>query len=96
MNKRDFIKKMSLATLASPFYGSALSSWVADVANIPVGDLASNDDFWLKIRSDYKLKPDYINLESGYYNIIPTPTLNAMIEHAQMVNYEGSHYMRTV
>ncbi len=96
MNKRDFIKKMSFATLGSPFYASAISSWVEDVANIPVKDLASNNEFWLKIRSDYKLKPDYINLESGYYNIIPTRTLNAMIDHAKMVNYEGSHYMRTV
>ena len=96
MDKRDFIKKISLAALAAPISSSAISSWVEDVVNIPVNDLASNNDFWLKIRSDYKLKPDYINLESGYYNIIPTPTLNAMMDHAKMVNYEGSYYMRTV
>ena len=42
------------------------------------------------------MKPDYINLESGYYNIIPNPTLNHMLDHAKMVNYEGSYYMRTV
>ncbi len=96
MNKRDFIKKMSLATLASPLYGSVLTSCMEEVAKVPIKDLASNDDFWLKVREDYKLVPDYINLESGYYNIIPTPTLNAMIDHAKMVNYQGSHYMRSV
>ena len=96
MNKRDFIKKLSMATLASPLYASVLTSCIDKVAKVPVNDLASNDDFWLKVRSDYRLKPDYINLESGYYNIIPTPTLNSMIEHAKMVNYEGSYYMRTV
>lgn len=96
MNKRDFLKKTALATLASPLYTSMLSSCVEGVAEVPAEELASNADFWLKVRSDYKLKPDYINLESGYYNIIPTPTLNSMLEHAKMVNYEGSHYMRTV
>ncbi len=96
MNKRDFIKNMSLVTLASPLYLSALNSWVAEIEDVPISTLAKQDDFWLKIRQDYKLKPDYINLESGYYNIIPTTTFDGMIEHAKMVNYEGSHYMRTV
>lgn len=97
MDKRDFIKKMSLATLATPLFASSvLTSCVEEVADVPAKTLASNADFWLKVRSDYVLKPDYINLESGYYNIIPTPTLNSMIEHAKMVNREGSYYMRTV
>jgi len=86
MNKRDFIKNISLA----------ISSWASEIEHIPTSTLVKQDDFWLKIRQDYKLKPNYINLESGYYNIIPTSTLNGMIEHAKMVNYEGSYYMRTV
>ena len=96
MNKRDFIKNISLAALGSPLYLGAMNNWVSEIENVPVKKLAKQDDFWLKVRGDYKLKPDYINLESGYYNIIPTPTLNAMVEHAKMVNYHGSYYMRTV
>lgn len=96
MNKREFIKKMSLATIATPLFASALTSCVSEVSEVPVKELAGNADFWLKVRSDYVLKPEYINLESGYYNIIPTPTLNSMIDHAKMVNKEGSYYMRTV
>ena len=96
MKKREFLKNISLAVLGAPFYGSALASCADEAAKTPPKILASNADFWLKIREDYKLKPDYINLESGYYNIIPTPTLNALHEHINMVNYEGSYYMRTV
>ena len=88
MNKRDFIKNLSLVALGSPFYLSAMNNWVSEIENIPIKKLAKQDDCWLKVRGDYKLKPDYINLESGYYNIIPTPTLNAMVEHAKMVNYQ--------
>jgi selenocysteine lyase/cysteine desulfurase len=96
MQKRDFIKKISLGALATPLYASVLNSCLGEVASSSAAELSTNEYFWLKVRSDYKLKPDYINLESGYYNIIPTPTLNAMIEHAKMVNYQGSYYMRTV
>lgn len=96
MKKRDFLKNMSLAVLGAPFYGSALVSCSNEAAKTPVDKLASSEDFWLKVRQDYKLKPDYINLESGYYNIIPTPTLKALHKNIDMVNYEGSYYMRTV
>ena len=54
----------------------------------------SDQKLWEEIRSHYKLKPDYINLESGYYNIIPKPILDNFIQHVKMVNYEGSYYMR--
>ena len=53
-----------------------------------------DDELWNTVRSHYQLHPDFINLESGYYNIIPQPTLQHFIEHAQRVNLEGSYYMR--
>ena len=96
MKKRDFLKNMSIAVLGAPFYGSTLASCSNEAAKTPVDKLASSEDFWLKVRQDYILKPDYINLESGYYNIIPTPTLKALHKNIDMVNYEGSYYMRTV
>lgn len=96
MNKREFIKRAALSALGLPFLGSAFATDLDKKSHIPPQSLATDEDFWLKVRKDYKLKPDYINLESGYYNIIPQPTLNSMLEHAKMVNYQGSYYMRTV
>jgi len=93
MDKRQFLRTVSLATIATPLFGQELTKILENT--LPT-ELASNDDFWSKVRADYKLKPDYINLESGYYNIIPAPTLNKLFEHIQTVNYEGSYYMRTV
>jgi selenocysteine lyase/cysteine desulfurase len=54
------------------------------------------DAFWERVRQDYDLKPAYVNLENGYYNFIPKPTLQKYLEHIKMVNYEASYYMRTV
>lgn len=53
-------------------------------------------DFWQKIRSQYNLQTDFINLESGYYNIIPQPTLEKYQQHIREVNRLGAYYMRTV
>jgi len=96
MDKRSFLKKTAIAALGIPLYANAIPEWIQEIDKNPTKDIVKNDSFWLKVRQDYKLKPDYINLESGYYNIIPTPTLNHLIAHTKKVNYEGSYYMRTV
>jgi len=62
----------------------------------PAAALATDERFWMQVRSGYKLKPDYINLENGYYNIQPQEIMTAFLLHVNEVNYEGSYYMRTV
>jgi selenocysteine lyase/cysteine desulfurase len=58
--------------------------------------LAQTEDFWTGIRSGYHLKPDYINLENGYYCIQPDAILEAFTRHVREVNLQGAYYMRTV
>ena len=96
MNKREFLKNVSLAAVGLPFIRTSFSTSLNTLKHLSPNQIAIEENFWLQVRKDYSLKPDYINLESGYYNIIPNPTLNHMIDHARMVNYEGSYYMRTV
>ncbi len=92
MNKRTFIRNIAAFTALSPFISFDLSAKEAVTDPYPDEDEA----FWERIRRDYSLKPDYINLENGYYNIAPIPTLKKFISHVEKVNYEGSYYMRTV
>jgi selenocysteine lyase/cysteine desulfurase len=97
MNKRTFLKSAALVGASLPFTLSALSERLARFdARTPATTLATNEDFWLTVRDGYRLKPDYINLENGYYNIQPTEILDAFIGHVKEVNYEGAYYMRTV
>lgn len=65
-------------------------------SHIPVEEIAKDEDFWEAIRSGYKLKPDYINLENGYYCFLPQEILESYLNHVREVNYQGSYYMRTV
>ena len=94
MNKRQFLGRMGKAAMAIPFIPYHLEA--SNKEPIKPYDTNSDEEFWLRIREDYLLKPNYINLENGYYNFIPVPTLNKYIERLKMVNYEASYYMRTV
>lgn len=93
MKKRQFLRHLGNAAIAAPLFPITLDTGSIDETPYPD---KNSEEFWERIRKDYKLKPEYINLESGYYNIVPTPILNKYMEHVQHVNYEGSYYMRTV
>jgi selenocysteine lyase/cysteine desulfurase len=96
MDKRTFLKNTSLLGLATLTGFPALSKLVDEVAHLPVGEVAKNEDFWNEIRKGYQLNPDYINLENGYYCVQPQEILDRYIGHIREVNDQGAHYMRTV
>ncbi|MCB0689690.1 MAG: aminotransferase class V-fold PLP-dependent enzyme [Saprospiraceae bacterium] len=96
MNKRNFLKNLGLAGISSLTGFERLDNLLSTVQHKEAASLAVDEDFWLAIRAGYSLKPDYINLENGYYCITPQEVLEKMILHAREVNYQGSYYMRTV
>jgi selenocysteine lyase/cysteine desulfurase len=84
---------MSLTGL--PFW-SEVEAAVKRTEKFSATDLVKDENFWAAIRGGYKLKPDYINLENGYYCFLPEEILENFINHVREVNYQGSYYMRTV
>lgn len=96
MDKRSFLKRLGLLSLAIAPSAYGLDKWVDLHDDIPSLNLASDEDFWKGIRMGYRLKPDYINLENGFYCMQPQKTLNSFIQHVRDVNYQASFYMRTV
>jgi selenocysteine lyase/cysteine desulfurase len=96
MNKRSFLKSATLTGIGLSLGWDALANDFKTVSYRSAESLAADKEFWNRIREKYLLKPDYINLENGYYNFIPQPTLERYIQHIRDVNYQGSYYMRTV
>jgi len=96
VDKRSFLKNAGLMSLAVPLNFLHVHQAVAAVTHLTLAEVAGDEDFWMKVRGDYDLKPDYINLENGYYCFMPKQTMERQIEHLRNVNYEGSYYMRTV
>ena len=95
MDKREFIKRIALVGLSTPVF-TRLDGLLAAAEGRSSMELATDEDFWAKIRASYKLNPDYINLESGFYCIQPEDTLENFIRHVREVNYQGSYYMRNL
>lgn len=96
MDKRIFLKGVALAGATFPFGLAALADRLSRFNDRPPAAIATDEDFWLAVRDGYRLKPAYINLENGYYNIQPGEILDAFIGHVKEVNYQGAYYMRTV
>ncbi|MDH4058520.1 MAG: aminotransferase, partial [Cyclobacteriaceae bacterium] len=75
MDKRSFLKNLTLVGLGTAPSLQAIEKLVAQIEHIPANEVAKDEDFWEKIRKGYKLKPDYINLENGYYCFLPQEIL---------------------
>ncbi len=96
MDKRTFLKSTAALGLGGLAPLDALSNWIDQYSNFSALELAEDETFWEGVRKGYRLKPDYINLENGYYCFLPQETLESYISHIREVNYQGSYYMRTV
>jgi len=96
MDKRTFIKNSGLLGLGAMLSMENFADLISSVSKVPASDLASEEDFWLTIRKGYRLNPEMINFENGYYNFLPEQTLEKLISHIRDINYQASYYMRTV
>jgi selenocysteine lyase/cysteine desulfurase len=96
MDKRTFLKNAGLIGLSGMLGMKSIAGLVETVSAVSPAKLAEDENFWAAIREGYRLNPDYINFENGYYNILPEEVLGKFIGHVKEVNYQGSYYMRTV
>lgn len=95
MNKRTFLRRSAAFATAGFLAPFKLSAWIENHANKGAEALASDEEFWWGIRRGYRLKSDYINLENGYYCILPQEILDDHIRHIRDINLQGAYYMRT-
>lgn len=91
MNKREFLQSAGGCSLAAILGPSAWAHWAA----LEPRELARAEDFWSELRGKYRLAPEYVNLENGYYSMMAQPVLEAFVERVREVNYEAARYMRT-
>jgi len=92
MDKRNFLKTIGALSFSPLLSANELSKTFSIKNKLP--KIENDEELWKEVRSHYTLKDEYINLESGYYNIIPNPILENFIKHVKHVNVEGSYYMR--
>ena len=91
MNKRTFVQALGGASLGLLFGADRLAAY----ARLSPDTLAQDETFWDTIRGKYRLKPEYINLENGYYSMQAEEVLDAFIRNVRDINLSASYYMRT-
>jgi selenocysteine lyase/cysteine desulfurase len=91
VNQRDFVRTLGAASLGLLFGDDLWGAYRA----LPPRQLAQDEAFWARIRQQYVLTPEYINLENGYYLMQSQPVLEAFIGRVRDINRQASRYLRT-
>ncbi|MEU8205000.1 aminotransferase class V-fold PLP-dependent enzyme [Streptosporangium sp. NPDC049046] len=65
----------------------------------PVGTaperLAEDEGFWSRVARQYRVTRDFVNLENGYYGIMPEPVRRAYHRNTDHLNEVNSYLLRT-
>ena len=67
MDKRRFIKSLGALSFSPLIFANELTDFKPISKTLQF--INNEDKLWKTVRSHYTLKEEYINLESGYYNI---------------------------
>lgn len=58
-------------------------------------ELARDERFWTRVANQFPTTPGFINLENGYYGIMPTPVRQAYLANMDRLNESNSYLLRT-
>lgn len=98
-DRKRFLRQLGKGFL---FVGMPGIASAENISIIDAGDFkdegAPNDEkYWKRIaRKYYKVTPDYINLENGYFGVQSKPVLEAFLKNSARVNSELARFARKV
>lgn len=104
ISRRTMLKtSLGLAVSASSLLSGSKQAFAAEVSALPKAltgavasnaSNASNEKYWQKVASLYKISPDFINLENGLYGVLPKPILAEYQHKIAQLNERSSLYIR--
>lgn len=78
-----------------------LSARAAELPGLPAApkgsptELAVNEAYWGAIADQYRVARDIVNLDNGFYGVLPRPVLAAYHRHIDRLNETNSVYLRS-
>ncbi|MEO3799823.1 aminotransferase class V-fold PLP-dependent enzyme [Nonomuraea sp. B1E8] len=79
--------------------GAAIRPAAAGALTVPQGVspelLARDERFWGTVARQFQVSPDFVNLENGYYGIMPDAVRRAYHRNVDHLNERSSHLLRT-
>ncbi|MEU8399488.1 aminotransferase class V-fold PLP-dependent enzyme [Nonomuraea sp. NPDC048892] len=92
LSRRSVIAGLGALT-ALPRAAAAAAPTVPAV--VTPGELAQDERFWATVAGRFQVSPDFVNLENGYYGIMPEPVRQAYHRNVDHLNERSSHLLRT-
>jgi selenocysteine lyase/cysteine desulfurase len=93
-NRRSILRGLAAAAVA-PLAVPAMAA--EGLPKPPTGSaaaIATDKAYWTAVRGLYAVTGDVVNLENGFWGIMPEPVRREFIRHSDMVNYQNSYYAR--
>lgn len=93
-NRRLILKGLA-ATAAAPLLAPAMASeGRPTLPTRPAAEIAADTAYWSAVRRHYAVTADVVNLENGYWGVMPEPVRLEFIRQSDVVNYQNSYYAR--
>ncbi|WP_062349343.1 aminotransferase class V-fold PLP-dependent enzyme [Herbidospora yilanensis] len=92
LSRRAMITGLSMSFLTTPAKAGA------GVVPRPDGtpeQVARDEEFWRAVARQFKVSPDFVNLENGYFGSMPEPVRLAYHRHVDVLNEQNSRLLRT-
>ncbi|MET8141534.1 aminotransferase class V-fold PLP-dependent enzyme [Sphaerisporangium sp. NPDC005288] len=64
-------------------------------AGVTPDELATDEAFWGGVAAQFRVSTEFVNLENGYYGIMPEPVRLAYHRNVDLLNERNSHLLRT-
>ncbi|WP_245966183.1 aminotransferase class V-fold PLP-dependent enzyme [Sphaerisporangium album] len=64
-------------------------------AGVAPGRLAEDERFWAGVAARFRVSAEFVNLENGYYGIMPEPVRRAYHRNVDLLNENSSRLLRT-
>ena len=60
----------------------------------PPERIARDEQYWTRVRAQYDVTDEVVNLEAGYWGVMAKPVREAYLRHVERVNHDNSYYAR--
>ncbi|CCE08337.1 putative aminotransferase; Isopenicillin N epimerase [Bradyrhizobium sp. STM 3843] len=98
-NRRSVLRGLAAAAIA-PLASPAMAAENSSISGLPqpptgpAAEIATDTAYWSAVRRLYAVTPDVVNLENGYWGVMPEPVRLEFVRQSDMVNYQNSYYAR--
>jgi selenocysteine lyase/cysteine desulfurase len=93
-DRRSILKGLAAATVAPLAAPPMAAEGLPKPPTGPAAVIATDKAYWDAVRVLYAVTPDVVNLENGFWGVMPEPVRREFIHQSDMVNYQNSYYAR--